>query len=232
MTATKAPIGMRELDTADAGGERRTSPTPETDLRARFERDAVPLLEPLYRQALRMTHHHWDAEDLVQDTMVSAYAGFSSFQPGSNLKAWLFRILTNTYINSYHKRRRRPVLSPSEGITDRQLADGAEHSSTGLRSAEDQALDNLPDTEITAVMRDLHRPFGLAVYYADVQSYPYKEIAQLMDSSVAMVKSRLHRGRRHLRGGLADVAERRGYRRRASTQAARTRIGSADSAAA
>jgi RNA polymerase sigma-70 factor, ECF subfamily len=182
------------------------SQTRETsaELSALFERDAIALRAPLYRRALRMTHNRPDAEDLLQDTMLSAYASFHSFRQGTNLNAWLHRILTNTYINNYRKKQRRAMQYPTEQITDQQLATNAAHSSVGLRSAEDEALDTLPDTEIKAAMQALPEQFRTVVYYADVEDLKYTQIAEIMHTSQGTVMSRLHRGRRQLRRLLAN----------------------------
>jgi RNA polymerase sigma-70 factor (ECF subfamily) len=180
-------------------------------LSARFQSDVIPLREPLYRHAMRMTRNHADAEDLLQDTMMKAYANLGSFKQGTNLGGWLFRIMTNAYINDYRKKRRHPAHYPAGLITEALLATAAHHWSTGPRSAEDQALNRLGDSTFRAAMCALPEKYRLAVYYADVEGLPYKEIADLTHTPVGTVMSRLHRGRRHLRHLLADVAEQRGY---------------------
>jgi len=179
---------------------------PSGEKAARFEREVVPLHEVLYQHALHMCHNHADAEDLVQDTMVKAYSSFHSFLPDTNLKAWLYRIQTNTYVDGHRRKLRQPIQCSTSGISEQELAAHARRTSTGPVSAEDEALAALPDTEIMAAMQSLPDQFRAAVYYADVEGFRYQEIADIMGTSRRTVQSRLARGRQHLRRVLVDAA--------------------------
>lgn len=180
------------------------------DAAARFERDALPFLDQLYSAALRMTRSPADAEDLVQETYLKAFAAFDTFTEGTNLRAWLFRILTNTFINSYRKKQRQPYSESADELTDRELLGIESRLPGGTRSAEVEALEGLGDAEVIAALAALPEDFKMAVYLADVEGFPYREIAEIMDSPIGTVMSRLHRGRKLLRDALQEYARERG----------------------
>ena len=177
----------------------------EAELSARYADEALPLRDILYRHAFRISRNHADAEDLVQETMMKAYAGFHAFRPDTNMRAWLLRILINSYISDYRKKRRQPLQYSTEELTQQRLAESYTRSApAGLRSAEDQALASLPDNQIKSAMQALPQQFRDVVYYADVRGLPYRQIAAIMNTPTGTVASQLHRGRRQLRKLLAD----------------------------
>jgi RNA polymerase sigma-70 factor (ECF subfamily) len=212
-TALSAPARPTWLPVAEEVGPVEESPQARA---ARFERDALPFLDQLYSAALRMTRNPADAEDLVQETFVKAFAAFHQFEEGTNLKAWLYRILTNTFINSYRKAQRQPRQADTDQVEDWQLASAESHSSVGLKSAEVEALEHLPDSDIKQALAELPDDFRMAVYLADVEGFAYKEIAEIMGTPIGTVMSRLHRGRRALRSKLEDYARDRGMVRSGS----------------
>lgn len=176
-----------------------------------FEEQALPFMNQLYAAAMRMTRNPADAADLVQETFVKAFQAFGQFQQGTNLKAWLYRIQTNTFINIYRKNQRNPYQGTIDELEDWQLG-GAESvtQSTSTRSAEAEAIDHLPDSAVKDALQAIPEDFRLAVYFADVEGFSYQEIADIMKTPVGTVMSRLHRGRRLLRESLADYARDRG----------------------
>jgi RNA polymerase sigma-70 factor, ECF subfamily len=177
------------------------------DRKADFERDVLPVMAQLYPAAYRMTKNTSDAEDLVQETVAKAYAKFHQFRPGTNLRAWLHRILANTFINGYRKQRRQPAPTLATDLGD-EWQGGADRLGPPSPSAEAEALDRLTDSDILRALRDLPEDFRMVVYLADIEGYPYREVAQIMGTPIGTVMSRLHRGRGKLREKLARYAPR------------------------
>jgi RNA polymerase sigma-70 factor (ECF subfamily) len=179
---------------------------------AQFAAEALEYMPALYSAALRMTRNPADAEDLVQETYLRAYRGFAGFEPGTNLRAWLYRILTNTYINSYRAKQRRPDERQLDDVEDLYLYRrlGAVEEAMAARSAEDELMDLFTDEEVKAALDSLPEQFRIAVYLADVEGFSYKEIAEILDVPIGTVMSRLHRGRKAMQRELYEFAVNRG----------------------
>ncbi|MGH2751311.1 MAG: sigma-70 family RNA polymerase sigma factor [Actinomycetota bacterium] len=187
------------------------------DERRRFQADALPLLDSLYGAALRMTRNPQDAEDLVQETMLRAYRAFDRFEAGTNLKAWLFRILTNAYINTYRKRQREPQKVSADEVEEFDLYRELKNHDTQFEATpESIVLNSLVDSDIIDAIDDLPEQFRLAVVLSDIEGFSYAEMAEIMDVPMGTVMSRLHRGRKALQKRLWDVARDRGIVKGAS----------------
>ena len=212
ITLASMPTEISTPDSSSAGELDRVDREKESaaERKKRFERDALQYMNQLYAAAMRYTRNPEDAQDLVQDTYAKAYTSFHQFEPGTNLKAWLYRVLTTTFINTYRKDQRRPQTSDSE-LEDWQIAEASSHTSDQGKSSEDVVLENLPDSDIKNALAEIPEEFRMAVYLADVEGFSYKEIAEIVGVPAGTVMSRLHRGRKQLREKLTDYARERGY---------------------
>ncbi len=183
---------------------------PDADAKAQFEEQALPFMDQLYAAAMRMTRNPADAADLVQETFVKAFQSWKSFEQGTNLKAWLYRIQTNAFINTYRKRQRDQYHTSTDELEEWQLSGAESRTATTTQSAELEALDHLPDSDVKDALAAIPEDFRMAVYLADVEGFAYQEIADIMKTPVGTVMSRLHRGRKLLREKLRDYAIERG----------------------
>jgi RNA polymerase sigma-70 factor (ECF subfamily) len=196
-------------DTGAMAATSRAAPPEDPALKERFEREVIPLIPNLYSAALRLTRNPSDAEDLVQETYLRAYRGFAGFREGTNLRAWMYRILTNTFINSYRKRQREPVTVSEDETPDWYLFEKLGESGAEA-SAEAEVLDRIPDEDVQAALEALPESFRMAVLLADVEGFSYKEIAEILGIPIGTVMSRLHRGRKALQRALWDTVKERG----------------------
>ena len=205
MTATLAPprVGLGLVST-ESRTERRV------ELERRFTRDALPYLDQLYGAAMKMARNPQDAQDLVQETFAKAFASFGTFTEGTNLKAWLYRIMTNSYINVYRRKQREPYLGAVDELEDWQLGGAESTTAMSSRSAEAEAIDRTPSGVVTEALNALSEDFRIVVYLADVEGFSYQEIADIVERPIGTVMSRLHRGRAKLRQTLGEYAREQG----------------------
>jgi len=218
LLSPEAPAGLvpDSLDIAAVDWPAMPKPTPRTpdpDAKAQFEEQALPYMDQLYAAAMRMTRNPADAADLVQETFVKAFQSWRSFEQGTNLKAWLYRIQTNAFINTYRKRQRDHYQTSTDELEEWQLSGAESSTATTTQSAELEALDHLPDSDVKDALAAIPEDFRMAVYLADVEGFAYQEIADIMKTPVGTVMSRLHRGRKLLREKLRDYAIERGMLR-------------------
>jgi RNA polymerase sigma-70 factor, ECF subfamily len=201
----------RELDSFAMSTDDAAADEKAVQKKELFESQALQYMDQLYAAAMRMTRNPADAADLVQETYVKAFQAFGQFQQGTNLKAWLYRIQTNTFINQYRKNQRNPYQSTIDDLEDWQLGNAESVTqSTSTRSAEAEAIDHLPDSAVKDALQSIPEDFRMAVYFADVEGFSYQEVADIMKTPVGTVMSRLHRGRKMLRELLSEYARERG----------------------
>lgn len=191
------------MSSSERSGDKRA-------LQSRFSEEALPLLDQLFGAAMKMTRNKQDAQDLVQETYLKAFQAFASFEEGTNLKAWLYRIMTNSYINTYRKKQRQPYLGVVEELEDWQMGGAESTTAMSSRSAEAEAIDRTPDSIVTSALNELAEDFRMAVYLADVEGFSYQEIADIQEVPIGTVMSRLHRGRARLRQALGEYAREQG----------------------
>jgi len=215
VTGTDAGTEHGQADQPEGQGTSDATTESSTERSARFERDALEFLDQMYSAALRMTRNPADAEDLVQETYLRAYRGFGGFREGTNLKAWLYKILTNTFINTYRAKKRRPDEVDLDDTEDfylfRRL--GGLEAAAANRTPESEVLDSIPDEVVKEALEALPEQFRMAVLLADVEGFSYKEIAEILDVPVGTVMSRLYRGRRLLEAAMLEFARDHGYLR-------------------
>lgn len=206
--ARRSRVGLGDVTTMPGSGE-LSSPS-RAELERRFSRDALPYLDQLYGAAMKMTRNPQDAQDLVQETFAKAFASFGTFTEGTNLKAWLYRIMTNSYINVYRKKQREPYLGAVDELEDWQLGGAESTTAMSSRSAEAEAIDRTPSGVVTEALNALPEDFRIVVYLADVEGFSYQEIADIVERPIGTVMSRLHRGRGKLRQMLVEYAKEQG----------------------
>jgi RNA polymerase sigma-70 factor, ECF subfamily len=207
MAAGSLPLGRR----LDSKTMKKSNTEADQARILAFEQQALPLMPQLYGAALRWTRNPSDAEDLVQEAFAKAFVAWGQFQQGTNLKAWLYRIMTNTHINMYNKRAKDQAKGGLDDLEDWQVGSAESVTSIASRSAELEAIDNLPSETIRKALHDIPDEFRMVVYYAVVDGLPYAEIAEIMETPIGTVMSRLHRGKKLLRKLLVDYAREEGY---------------------
>ncbi|WP_442984200.1 sigma-70 family RNA polymerase sigma factor [Schaalia sp. ZJ405] len=211
----ESPVGTTQADAAQETSRdaqeipqntQETSGESDAHRLERFESEALPLLDQLFGAALGMTRNRADAEDLLQETFLKAYTKFDQYTAGTNIKAWLYRILTNTYITQYRKAQRSPKRAGTDQVEDWQLADAASHDERGLVSAEVEALEQIPSEQLRDALESLSEDHRMVIVLADVEGLSYKEVSEALGVPIGTVMSRLHRARKTLRGKLAELA--------------------------